>query len=249
MQRLRSQKLQPDVKALQSYSGQLQLLSRRIISCERCPRLRSYCEEIAHKKTRRYIDWDYWGKPVPGFGDPDPEFLIIGLAPAAHGANRTGRMFTGDGSGEWLIKALYENGFANQPKASSQFDGLRLRSVYVTAVVRCAPPKNKPTNEEIVNCSGYLDEELRILKNVRLVLTLGRVAFASYLRHVNNVVSDKPRFAHGKIYELGNGLPKLISSYHPSRQNTQTGRLTWRMWASIFRKAVKVLRTNGTLLT
>ncbi len=225
----------------------MQLLGQRVVSCERCPRLRSYCEDVANKKTRRYSDWDYWGKPVPGFGDPHAEFLIIGLAPAAHGANRTGRMFTGDGSGEWLIKALYENGFANQPRSFSKDDGLELRSAYVTAVVRCAPPKNKPMNEEVANCSDYLDEELTILKNVRLVLTLGRIAFESYLHHVNKQISKTPRFAHGKIYELGNGLPKLISSYHPSRQNTQTGRLTWRMWTSIFKKATKVLGASRTL--
>ncbi len=182
------------------------------------------------------MDWDYWGKPVPGFGDPQASLLIIGLAPAAHGANRTGRMFTGDSSGQWLVKALYETGLANQPYTVSKDDGLKLKSVYVTAVVRCAPPKNRPTSEEIDNCSEYLSEELRILKKVKVVLTLGRIAFESYLKLVNGREMHRLRFGHGKVYRLSHGSPTLVASYHPSRQNTQTGRLTWRMWMKVFRK-------------
>lgn len=182
------------------------------------------------------MDWDYWGKPVPGFGDPQASLLIIGLAPAAHGANRTGRMFTGDSSGQWLVKALYETGLANQPYTVSKDDGLKLKSVYVTAVVRCAPPKNRPTSEEIDNCSEYLSEELRILKKVKVVLTLGRIAFESYLKLVNGWEMHRLRFGHGKVYRLSHRSPTLVASYHPSRQNTQTGRLTWRMWMKVFRK-------------
>lgn len=190
-------------------------------------------ELVAEKKVKRFADWQYWGKPLPGFGDPEAKLLIIGLAPATHGGNRTGRMFTGDDSGTWLARALYKVGFANQPSSESKDDGLKLESTYVTAVVRCAPPANKPTKQEIQNCSKYLQEELRILKNVKVVLTLGRIAFGAYTSHLNL----KLRFKHGALYKF-KGLT-IIASYHPSRQNTQTKKLTWNMWIDIFKKVKK----------
>jgi uracil-DNA glycosylase family 4 len=211
-------------------------LNQRIISCIKCSRLVQYREHIARMKVKRFKDWDYWGKPVPGFGDVNARLLIIGLAPAAHGANRTGRMFTGDSSGSWLIRALYDIGLANKPTSTSLDDGLLLKDVYVTAVLRCVPPGNKPLMQEIHNCMGYLREEISLLKNVRIVLTLGRVAFDTYARIINKDVE----FKHGKLYELDNGI-MLMASYHPSRQNTQTGRLTWDSWISIFKKIEEIL--------
>lgn len=213
----------------------LQALAQEVIACERCPRLRQYCMQIAREKVRRFRDWEYWGRPVPGFGDPAAKILVIGLAPAAHGGNRTGRMFTGDSSGDWLIRALYEQGFANQPFSSHRDDGLELRGVYITAIVRCAPPNNRPTREEIENCSPYLLAELEILRDVKVVIALGRIAFENYLRRV---VRSRAGYAfrHGAAYRLPNGV-HLIASYHPSRQNTQTGRLTWAAWSGIFRLA------------
>ncbi|MEM2915542.1 MAG: uracil-DNA glycosylase, partial [Candidatus Bathyarchaeia archaeon] len=162
----------------------LKSLAERIISCERCSRLRAYCQKIAQEKKKSFKNWAYWGKPLPGFGDSKAKLLIIGLAPAAHGGNRTGRMFTGDSSGDWLIRALYEVGLANQPLSVNRDDGLKLNSAYITAVVRCAPPGNKPNKDEIANCSLYLAEELRLLKGVMIVLTLGRIAFDTYLSHL-----------------------------------------------------------------
>lgn len=212
----------------------LRELSERVVNCERCPRLRAYCEEVARVKRRAYREWTYWGRPLPGFGDPHAALLIIGLAPAAHGGNRTGRMFTGNGSGDWLIRALYEVGLANQPTSVSREDGLKLRSTYITAVVRCAPPGNKPLREEIDNCSTYLSEELRLLRDVRLVLTLGRVAFNAYLKHVTPEAGRRPVFKHGALYDFGCEQPRLMASYHPSRQNTLTGKLKWEDWMDIF---------------
>jgi len=176
---------------------------------------------------------------LPGFGDPYARLLIIGLAPAAHGGNRTGRMFTGDSSGDWLFKALYEAGFANQPTSVNRDDGLRLDSAYITATVRCPPPANKPTRDEIRNCSSYLAEELEILPDVRLVLTLGRVAFNAYLTHL----PDAPRiaFKHGALYNIDRERPLLMASYHPSRQNTQTRKLIWEAWSNIFAETRKLL--------
>jgi len=220
----------------------LENLKNRIISCERCPRLRAYCREIACIKKRAFKDWNYWAKPLPGFGDPYAQLLIIGLAPAAHGGNRTGRMFTGDSSGDWLFKALYEAGFANQPASVSQDDELRLDSAYVTATVRCAPPANKPTREEIRNCFSYLAEELEILPYVRLVLTLGRVAFNAYMTHLPGA----PRFTfkHGAIYKVNEEKPLLMASYHPSRLNTQTRKLTWEAWSRVFAEARNLLNRS-----
>jgi len=219
----------------------LRELGDRVVSCRRCPRLIRHVSSIAKVRVRRYRDWEYWGKPLPGFGDPDAELLIIGLAPAAHGGTRTGRMFTGDSSGDWLIRALYEAGFSNQPLSVSRDDGLRLASAYITATVRCAPPGNKPTPKEIENCSEYLDEELRLLRRVKVVLTLGRMAFDNYLRRVHQRQGSATLFRHGAVYRLREGLPVLVASYHPSRQNTQTGRLTWPMWLKVFQKTRHIL--------
>ena len=211
-------------------------LNARIIACKKCPRLAKYIREIAKEKVRRYSDWEYWGRPLPGFGDPDAKLLIIGLAPAAHGGNRTGRMFTGDSSGDWLMRALHESGFANQSTSERNDDGLKLNGVYITAIVRCAPPKNKPTRTEIENCSCYLAEELKLLKNVKVVLTLGALAFNTYtsLCNIKGV-----KFAHGALYDI-NGIT-LLASYHPSRQNTQTGKLKWNQWINVFTKIRKII--------
>jgi len=217
-------------------------LTRRIVSCERCPRLRAYCQEVARVKKKAFRDWDYWGRPLPGFGDAQARLLILGLAPAAHGGNRTGRMFTGDSSGDWLIRALYEAGFANQPTSVSRDDGLRLGFAYITATVRCAPPANKPTNEEIENCSLYLTEELTLLRRVKLVLALGRVAFNAYLTHLpKGSATHRIAFKHGALYKMGSKTPLLIASYHPSRQNTSTRRLTWEEWTRIFAEVDRVV--------
>jgi len=217
-------------------------LAERVIFCERCPRLRAYCQQIARVKKRAFIDCDYWGKPLPGFGDVHAKLLIIGLAPAAHGGNRTGRMFTGDSSGDWLIRALYEAGFANQPISVGKDDGLRLKSAYITATVRCAPPSNKPTKEEIENCSSYLTKELALLREVKLVLTLGRVAFKAYLTHLPQCsVTRRMMFKHGARYGIGAKTPLLMASYHPSKQNTLTHRLTWEEWTHIFAEVRRFL--------
>lgn len=209
----------------------LNVLNDKVVKCKRCPRLAKYIANVARTRVKRYNYWHYWGKPLPSFGDPNAKLLIIGLAPAAHGGNRTGRMFTGDSSGEWLIKALFENGFANQPTSERKDDGLELRSAYITAAVRCAPPENKPAKEELANCSCYLAEELKLLKNVRVILTLGAIAFNTYISIHN---SKGLKFKHGATYKVAGRT--LVASYHPSRQNTQTGRLTWEAWTCVFRK-------------
>lgn len=219
----------------------LEVLRKEVISCRKCPRLVNYITKVSRDKVRRYRDWRYWGRPLPGFGDPEARLLIIGLAPAAHGGNRTGRMFTGDSSGDWLIKALHEAGFSNQPSSVGRDDGLKLRFAYITAVVRCAPPHNKPLAEEIRNCSEFLLEEVRLLDKVEIVLTLGRIAFNTYMRYIYQGNGElKPRFQHGGFYRL-EGMPSLVTSYHPSRQNTQTGRLTWEMWINVFEKIKQML--------
>lgn len=214
-----------------------------IVSCERCPRLRTYCQRIAHEKRRAFRDDVYWGRPVPGFGDPNARVLIIGLAPAAHGANRTGRVFTGDGgggSGDFLMTALHKNGFANIPTSQRIDDGLRLTDAYIAAAVRCAPPRNKPTPDEIARCLDHLDAEVAQLPKVRVVVTLGSIGFDAWLRLVKRRgvgISPRPRFGHGVVTRMGRGLPIVIGSYHPSRQNTNTGKLTARMMGDVFRKA------------
>jgi len=225
-----------------SIETDLKNLAERVISCERCSRLRAYCQKVAQLKKKAFRDWDYLGKPLPGFGDIDARLLIIGLAPAAHGGIRTGRMFTGDSSGDWLVSALYEAGFANQPISISKDDGLKLNSVYITATVRCAPPGNKPIKEEIENCSSYLTEELKLLRQVKLVLTLGRIAFNAYLAHVpERSAAHRPDFKHGAVYSMDGKAPLLMVSYHPSRQNTQTGSLTWEAWIRVFTEIRRIL--------
>jgi uracil-DNA glycosylase len=228
-------------------SAALRDVHSSIVSCERCPRLRTYCQRIALEKKRAFRDDVYWGKPVPGFGDPDARVLIIGLAPAAHGANRTGRVFTGDGgggSGDFLMTALHRNGFANIPTSQRIDDGLRLIDAYIAAAVRCAPPDNKPTPEEIGRCLDHLDAEVRALPNVRVVVALGSIGFAAWLRVLKrrgHIVSPRPQFGHGVVARMGQGLPIVVGSYHPSRQNTNTGKLTARMMSEVFRKARRLL--------
>jgi len=224
----------------------LQQLSATIIVCQRCPRLRTYCRRVARERKRQFRDWDYWGKPVPGFGDGRARLLVVGLAPAAHGGNRTGRVFTGDSSGDWLYRALHRYGFANQPHSASRRDGLRLRGCYVTAAARCAPPANRPTREELANCRSYLEAELALLPRVAVVVVLGRVAWEAWLRAAcwwQN--GPKPRFRHGSRTRMPDGTV-LICSYHPSRQNTNTGRLTRAMWHRIFARARNALGLVAT---
>jgi uracil-DNA glycosylase len=210
--------------------NELAVLQRKIVACGRCPRLREYCREVARVKRRAYRDQEYWGKPVPSFGDPEARVLILGLAPGAHGANRTGRMFTGDKSGEFLYRALYETGFANQPGSISREDGLTLTGAYISASAHCAPPENKPSREELLNCRPYLERELTLLKDVRVVVALGRIAFDTYL----SLVGERAKFGHNVVHDL---TPVLISSYHPSQQNTSTGKLTAKMLREVFERA------------
>jgi uracil-DNA glycosylase family 4 len=217
-----------------------------IVTCQRCTRLRAYCERIGIEKRRAFRHDTYWARPVPGFGDPGARLLIVGLAPAAHGANRTGRVFTGDGaggSGDFLMAALHVHGFANIPTSRDPNDGLALRDAFIAAAVRCAPPGNKPTPEEIANCLPHLDAEVAALPRVRVVVALGKIAFDAYvqmLRLRGLVPRPRPRFAHGSIASLSNGLT-LIGCYHPSRQNTNTGKLTARMMSDVFRRASNFL--------
>jgi uracil-DNA glycosylase family 4 len=225
---------------LQSIS-KLRVLQEDVIKCCRCPRLVEYRARVARVKRRAFLDWEYWGKPVPSFGDPAAGLLIIGLAPAAHGANRTGRMFTGDRSGEFLYRALYATGFASQAASRSRDDGLFLKSAYVTSVVRCVPPGNKPRPGEMRSCRGYLEGELDLLPNLRVVVALGRIAYDVYLavlrdRGIIRSRADFP-FAHNREHRIGPDQPLLISCYHPSQQNTSTGRLTARMLLDVFRRA------------
>lgn len=206
----------------------------------RCKRLVNYTRLVGKNKVRRYSNEEYWAKPVTGFGDTDANVLIIGLAPGAHGANRTGRLFTGDHSGQWLMKALYETGFSNNPSSISAKDGLILKNVFITSCVRCAPPSNKPLNSELVNCSNYLVKELEILKKVRVVITLGHIAFQTYCK-INDL--NKLQFYHLGRYRIND--KHLIASYHPSRQNTNTKKLTWPMWISVFDVAKTILSSNN----
>lgn len=219
----------------------LEILSREVIACERCPRLREYCKSVAETKRRAYRDWEYWGRPVPGFGDPHARLLVVGLAPAAHGGNRTGRMFTGDRSGDFLYRAMYETGFASQPESVSRDDGLKLSGAYVTAPVRCAPPDNKPRPEEFRNCRPYLEQEIDLLKRVRVVVALGRIAFDKYLSILRDrgVIRSRAAFVfgHNAEHRIAPGWPVLISSYHPSQQNTSTGKLTAAMLRAVFERA------------
>jgi uracil-DNA glycosylase family 4 len=215
-------------------------LQDKIIRCKLCPRLVAHRRRVAQLKAPRYRDWDYWGRPVPSLGDPAAQLLIIGLAPAAHGGNRTGRMFTGDRSGDWLYRALYTFGFANQPTSDNRMDGLKLINCYVTASARCAPPENKPSKEELFNCRSYLLKELLLLNRVKVVVALGRIAFDTYLAcrkyRQAPVLKKALRFGHGLVYHLPEGIA-LVASYHPSQQNTLTGRLTRPMFHAVFRQA------------
>jgi uracil-DNA glycosylase family 4 len=218
----------------------LEALNARIITCELCPRLRSHCTEIAKVRRRAYVDWEYWGRPVPSFGDPEANVLALGLAPGAHGSNRTGRPFTGDGSGDFLYPVLHEAGFASLPRATSCEDGMKLTGLWITSVARCAPPGNKPTPEELRNCSPWMDAEIALLNNLRVVVCLGRIAFDGLLAHEQrrggNFVRAGYPFAHEAEYTLPSGL-KAIASYHPSLQNTNTGKLTSSMFLTIFKRA------------
>ncbi|MGH2454388.1 MAG: uracil-DNA glycosylase [bacterium] len=227
----------------------LDALAATVIACHRCPRLIAYCRDVAKTKRRAYREWEYWGRPVPGFGDPEARVLVVGLAPGAHGANRTGRMFTGDGAGATLMTALSRAGFASQPTSLSREDGLQLSRLYLTAAVRCAPPDNRPAPREIVNCRSYLIEELHILRRARVVVALGRLGHDAFLRAAATagveIPRPAPRFAHGAEVDLrwGRRSLRLLDTYHPSRQNTQTGRLTQRMLDRIFRRAELLTRS------
>jgi uracil-DNA glycosylase len=219
-------------------------LNQDIIACTRCPRLIAHCRKVGQEKRRAYLHWDYWARPVPGFGDANARLLILGLAPGAHGSNRTGRPFTGDGSGNFLYPVLHQAGFASQATATHREDGLRLLDAYITAAVRCAPPENKPQPEEIANCASHLDREFAILTNVRVVVVLGRIAFDAYLNYLKRRGDLKSKagfaFGHGETFKLPDGST-LLCSYHPSLQNTLTGKLTERMLLDVFRKARRLL--------
>jgi uracil-DNA glycosylase len=221
----------------------LAALNARIVACDHCPRLRAHCTEVARVRRRAYAEFEYWGKPVPSFGDPDARVLVLGLAPGAHGSNRTGRPFTGDGSGDFLFPVLHEAGFAAQSRAVSRDDGMKLTGAWISAVVRCAPPDNKPTPAEQRNCAPWLDEEIRLLGNLRVVVCLGKIAFDGFLAHQLRTGNIPARagfvFSHGAEYALPGGLT-LIASYHPSLQNTNTGKLTRPMFLSVFMRARKL---------
>ncbi len=227
----------------------LDILERQIVACQKCPRLVEYRAEIARVKRRAYRDCDYWAKPVPGFGDPAARLLLIGLAPGAHGANRTGRVFTGDSSGVFLYKVMHDTGFASQPTGTSRGDGLTLIDAYISAAIRCAPPDNKPATEEIRNCRPYLERELALLKDVRVVVALGKLAFDAYLTILLDQAKIARRadfiFAHDREHRTGLGQPLLISSYHPSQQNTSTGKLTERMFRAVFVRAKKRMEASS----
>jgi uracil-DNA glycosylase len=218
----------------------LEALNARIIACDRCSRLRAHCIEVARVRRRAYSQWEYWGRPVPSFGDSQARVLALGLAPGAHGSNRTGRPFTGDGSGDFLYPVLHEAGFASQPNSTSRDDGMKLKDLWITAVARCAPPGNKPSTEELRNCASWLDEELALLRNLRVVVCLGRIAFDGLLAHAQRTGEISSRsgyiFAHAAEYALPNGL-HFIASFHPSLQNTNTGRLTRPMFLKVFKRA------------
>ena len=221
----------------------LTILNREVVACTRCPRLVEYRQQVAREKRRAYRDCEYWGKPVPGFGDPEARVLIMGLAPGAHGSNRTGRPFTGDASGKFMYPVLYETGFANQPGATDCNDGLELKNLYITAAVRCAPPDNKPLPQELAECSAFLDREIAGLRNLRVIVALGKIGFDAYLNYVkrSGLIASKKTyiFKHGASYRLPDGKT-LLASYHPSNQNTQTGKLTRKMFVEIFQEAAEL---------
>ncbi len=225
----------------------LNILNKEVIACGRCPRLVEYRERIGREKRRAYLEHDYWAKPVPGFGDPGARVLILGLAPGAHGSNRTGRPFTGDSSGNFMYPVLYRAGFASQPTATSVNDGLKLTDAYITAAVRCAPPDNKPLPEEIANCAPFLDREIAALKNLKVVVALGKIGFDAYINHAKRrgLLTKKSEyvFGHGLHYTMPDGKA-LLASYHPSNQNTNTGKLTEAMFSEIFREARRLAKRD-----
>jgi uracil-DNA glycosylase family 4 len=218
-------------------------LNRDVMACVRCPRLLEHCRKVAAEKRRAYREWEYWGKPVPGFGDPNARVLILGLAPGAHGSNRTGRPFTGDASGSFLYPVLHRTGFASQPSATHRGDDLELRDAYIISAIRCAPPANKPLPLEIENCAGFLDRELDGLSRIRVVVALGRIGFDAYLNYLKRRAlltrKSEYKFAHGARYAMPDGRI-LLASYHPSNQNTQTGKLTVKMFQQIFEEAARL---------
>lgn len=221
-------------------AGSLEVLNQQIVACERCERLRNYCAEIARTRRRAYAAWEYWGRPVPSFGDAKARALVLGLAPGAHGSNRTGRIFTGDGSGDFLYPVLHEAGFASQPNSVSRNDGMQLTNLWISAVVRCAPPGNKPSPEEQRNCAPWLDEEVALCNDLRVVVCLGKIAFDGLLAHLQRTGRIASRsgfvFRHGAEYKLADGLT-VLASYHPSLQNTNTGKLTRSMFLAVFERA------------
>jgi uracil-DNA glycosylase family 4 len=228
----------------------LALVHRAIVECRRCPRLRAYCERVAREKRAAYRDESYWGRPVPGFGDPAARLLVVGLAPAAHGANRTGRLFTGDGpggAGDFLMRAMHAAGFASQPTSRHRDDGLLLRDAYIAAAVRCAPPDNRPTSEEIAACAAHLEAELAALPRVQVLVALGRIAHEAcwtLLERRGAIPRPRPPFVHGAVHTPPGG-PAIVASYHPSRQNTQTGRLTPAMLRAVFASARRLLASHA----
>ena len=228
-------------------SAELRIIAEEVSACRKCPRLVKYRENVAREKRRAYRDWEYWGRGVPGFGDARAELFVLGLAPAAHGGNRTGRVFTGDRSADFLYQALYDAGFANQPTSLRRDDGLKLRNAYIVAAVRCAPPANKPLPSEILNCRGYLRRELELVRP-KALLALGKIAWDAYLamlkadRKIETRSSYK--FAHGAEAELPGDLPRLFGVYHPSQQNTQTGRLTQAMYEQVLQRINEYLKTK-----
>jgi uracil-DNA glycosylase len=227
----------------------LTVLTREIVACRACPRLVAWRERVAREKRRAYRDWSYWGKPVPGFGDPEAWLVVVGLAPAAHGANRTGRMFTGDRSGDFLYAALHRAGFASQPTSTSRDDGLNLKGAYITAPCRCAPPENKPTPAELRRCAPFLDRELELLPGVRVVLALGAIAWRAVIVRAQEsgkpFGSTSPKFGHGAFAERPDGPGFLLGSYHVSQQNTQTGRLTPKMFDDVLAEAKELRRARA----
>jgi len=231
-----------------SLTPKLRILERDIVACSLCPRLRAWCEEVARVRRRAYRDLEYWGKPVPGFGDPYARLFIVGLAPGAHGSNRTGRVFTGDSSGDLLYRVLHKAGFANQPESRRRNDGLQLKDAWISAAVRCAPPANRPTPEEIETCRPFLEREVALLRHTRVFVALGKIAFDNWLTILRSRGLAASRagfvFGHGAEYEIP-GAPLLISSYHPSRQNTQTGRLTEEMLLQVFLRARAVIDADS----
>jgi uracil-DNA glycosylase family 4 len=226
----------------------LAVLNQEVVNCTLCPRLVAYRQQIGREKRRAYLAWDYWARPVPGFGDPQARVLLLGLAPGAHGSNRTGRPFTGDASGKFMYPILYKVGFASQPNAERRNDGLKLLDCYITAAVRCAPPNNKPLLSELANCARFLDRELVILKNVKVVVALGKIGFDAYLNYLkrNGVIRSKAGyvFSHAAYYTMPNGVV-LLASYHPSNQNTATGKLTATMFEEVFQRAQLLTRQSN----